>query len=217
MIIITRERVKELLGIVVTDYDTQIDLNIPIVDSLTRQIIGGDFETLVNAETTLASDQFVVSHIAEVAVRNEAPWSPKNGRSRRGDKAGLRQPYILDETASYFDIGQRLEGDGIASDSYITNVSKYNNTLTMNNNADAGGYGYVEIGFPIGLEPMVAKMVYWQLSQMNTNTPKGGVQSKTIGPVTTAFGDANSQLDGRYGAPSWYVKALSPLKKTRAY
>jgi hypothetical protein len=57
---ITKERVKELLGITSTDYDTQIDLMIPIVENDVRRIMNYDYldvcKTVVTSgETTFKS------------------------------------------------------------------------------------------------------------------------------------------------------------------
>jgi len=57
---ITRERVKELLGITDTTHDTQIDLMIPIVENDVRRIMNYDYldvydVTVTTGETTFTS------------------------------------------------------------------------------------------------------------------------------------------------------------------
>jgi hypothetical protein len=58
--VITRERVKELLGITGTDYDTEIDLMIPIVENDVRRIMNYNYldvykTTVTTGETTFKS------------------------------------------------------------------------------------------------------------------------------------------------------------------
>lgn len=218
MVIITRDKVKTYLGISDTSLDAQIDLYIPLVDSITRQIIGGDFESYVVAKTVDASDQVIVTAIEYKTIRSGNYFPDvkfRNGYER--DNAGINQPYVIDETASFFTSGQRIEGTGIVADSYITAVDKYSNTLTISANATASGEITAQIGFPIGLEPMVAKMVQWMIDQTNQTTNLKSVDSKTIGPVSVNFGSQDSDIDGRYGAPSWYVKAMQSQRVVRGH
>ena len=218
MVIITRDKVKTYLGIADTSLDTQIDLYIPLVDSITRQIIGGDFESYVVAKTVDTSNEIIITAIEYQTIRTGNDFPDVRFRSGHGrDNAGINQPYIIDETASFFTSGQRIEGTGIVSDSYITAVDKYSNTLTINANATASGEITAQVGFPIGLEPMVAKMVQWMIDQTNQTTNLKAIDSKTIGPVSVNFGSQDSDIDGRYGAPSWYVKSMQSQRVVRGH
>jgi hypothetical protein len=223
MVAITREKVKTYLGITSAGSDNLIDIYIPVVDSQIREIAGKDYESLVVATIETGSPVIEISALPlyeSLDLYNGFPGKLKDGMwPNRRKQAGINQPFIIDNTASYFSVGQKVQGTGVAAESSIQAVNRYTNRLTLSTNATADGEYELEIGFPIGLEPIVANMVLWHIN--NTNSSLSGldsIQSKRIGEVQVSFGDANSQMDKKYGAPSWFVKAIkSSMSKVRAW
>jgi hypothetical protein len=220
MLVIDLETTKTLLGITGAGSDNLIETYIPMADSVTRQIIGGDYETILVGRMASGSPDVEISAIeANNRIKKSNSFPGTVNRSYQWkESSGIRNPYIVDDTASYFMAGQRIEGPGIPDLSYIKSVNRYTNQVTMSANATASSESEIEIGFPIGLNQIVAKLIYWFIDGTSTSTDLSSVQSKSIGPVSVAFGDRNSQIDGRFGVPSWYVKAISnSLRKQRGF
>ena len=64
------------------------------------------------------------------------------------------------------------------------------------------------LGINTGLQPIIAKGIYWLISQENTNMPDLGWTSHHIGSVSVVRGVAQAAIDGRWGMPVWFVNAF---------
>jgi hypothetical protein len=199
MAIISRAQVKAYLGIVVPDYDSQIDLYIPIIDAKVKQICGTRFNyrVLISAETD--------STTASLSSVDSYPLNQS----------------IYEDLQEFVESGMQISGGGIPEDTYITEVY-YNQPetdyqlgnnlprVTLSNATTEAVEGYAYLGFNIAYLPLVAKAVWWMIDQQNTNAPTvgSGVASRTRGKVSVSFNEANSKIDGKYGVPSWLVVGL---------
>lgn len=198
MQVITLAQVKALLGLANTTYDAAITASIPYIDSAVKQITRNRFNmqiglVLENGSTT-ASLTSIDSYSATGLIDYD---------------------FGIEE---YLNVGQELEGTGIATGTYIQDIY-YNYaatdsinlvTVILSENATADSDGTVVFaGINITYKPIIAKAVWWQTLQTNTKIRNEVWKSRNMGgELIVTKADFDAKIDGSYGVPIWLVKAL---------
>ena len=207
MRVITQSRVKELLGIGSDDtYDADINTAIPIVDAAVKRIMRNRLNWQIIGETTNGSKYMEVYQVMD-------NWHEVYNRKWLNE-------YLID-LQEYLEVGQRVNGEGIADDTYIEEVyyngptvefsgTTYNvPVVEMSNAATATNTNaQVFLGINIGLEPIIAKAVFWQVGQLNTSIRDESWVSKSMGPVSVTKSTLDAKIDGKSGMPLFLIKAL---------
>jgi len=186
--IITREQVKTYLGITVPDYDAQIDLYLPIIDSKVKQITGHRWNDFFYGNTK--GNEYI--EIVDFKGETLEAGAQISGQGI-ADGSYIVEVYT---EAPPIEVG---------AESYSVPLIQLNQATTSTKNSEQ-----IFIGFPIAYLPLVAKAVWWMIDQQNTNAPTvgSGVASRTRGKVSVTFNEANSKIDGKHGVPSWFVTGL---------
>lgn len=203
MRVITLARVKELLLIPGSDYDDALNLAIPIVDSAVKQITKNRWNYRVSAGTTNASTTVsIVSIISPIYYNFTGNFGP------------------LDDIDEYVQTGQLIEGTGMPTGAYISevfynypegSVSSDISTLqvTISSAATATGSSVaLYLGIPIAYQMNIAKGVWWMKSQMSTTIEDNSWTSKSMGPISVTKGQGSQRIDNASGMPLWFVQAL---------
>ncbi len=202
MKVITLAKTKELLGIKNTTYDTQIARYIPIIDAKVKQITGDRFNYQVVGN--------VISGETVVEIYG-----------LRNATGGIQNNFTLDDLEEYLAVGDKIEGTTLPDDNYIDEIY-YNSYSARISSVDKSiptiklataatstdGNAELFIGINIAYQPIIAKGLLWMIGEENINTPKQSLQSKSIGSISLSYGDHESRIDGRYGMPVWFIKAL---------
>ncbi len=206
MRIITLSRVKELLGITTNDYDSDINLAIPIVDAAVKRITRNRYNTQVIGEMTNGSPYVEVYEVLD-------NWQEIYKRKKWSE--GVR------DIGEYLEVGQRISGEGVDSDTYIEEIyyngptvefsgKTYNVPVIEMSNAATSTTASAQIflGVNIALESIIAKAIFWQLGQINTSIRDESWVSKSMGPVSVSKSTLDSKVDGKSGMPLFLIKAL---------
>lgn len=207
MRIITKDRVKELLGITDGDHDSDIDLAIPIIDAAVKRITRNRYNTQVIGEMESGSKYVEVYEVLD-------NWQQIYKRKKWSD-------YHVRDIGEYLETGQRITGEGVDSDTYIEEVyyngptvefsgKTYNVPVIEMSNAatETNSSAQIFLGVNIGLEPIIAKAVFWQLGQFDTSIRDESWVSKSMGPVSVSKSTLDSRIDGKSGMPLFLIKAL---------
>lgn len=202
MKVITRDRVKVLLGIADSSYDIQIDAQIPMVDAAVKQICRNNFNLQIYGEFVAGSD------IVELYSIGYDGW----GKSKCKTWPTLELEHLLREIPP----GTMLEGDPVASDAYISEVyysgvsqtSLVIPSMQMNDNATASGDYYIYAGMNIAQQRTVAKGIWWAIGQVSTGIQSTDWKSRNVGPLSITRSEIDSKIDGKSGMPAWFVKAM---------
>ena len=193
MKIITLAKTKELLGITDTSFDTEIARYITIIDSKVKLMTHNQYNMQIIGDVTL--DSVVV---------------PISGLTN--STGGINNYHTLDSIMEYIHVGDIVTGDNIPSDTYINEVYMSGSTIpTIDLSANATateGSIIITVGFNIGLQNVVAKGIQWLIEQESTSTPTAGLLSRSIGSTRLSWSVSQSEIDGRFGMPSWFVKAF---------
>jgi len=208
MVVITLAKVKELLGITSTDYDTQISAKIPIIDAKVKQITRNNYDF-----------KFVGAPVVDTNIMYVYAYLPDNYNCN--NYSGINNPNIKTDIAQSLEIGQLITGDGIASGAYITNIVKQGTSST-----DAGfvdDYCYIEMsanatassesteitaGISIGYQDIIAKGIQYLINSTSTTLPSGGIASESIGSYSYSLSSSNQKIDGKSGMPYWFTAGL---------
>ena len=210
MQVITLAKVKELLGLAVTTYDTAITSAIPYIDSAVKRITRNKFNLQIVGNTTDGSDLIEVYSICNYAG------------VERTNPEGINAPGAIDDIYEYIDVGMLIEGDNIPADSYITEIyDPAGRTITIDSvdytsaivqisddATETESSALIYLGIPIAYQSIIAKAVWWQTQQASTTLPSFGETSRSFGPLSCGKSDNDAQIDGKYGVPAWFVKAL---------
>ncbi len=209
MKVITLVKVKELLGISTTTYDTALTSAINYVDVAVKQITRDRWNYRVVATTELDSDLMFIASIV----------SP-----RYWQMPGYIAP--IDDINEYVQTGQLVSGTGIPVETYISEVfynypdgvliqdDEYGLQVQISEDATATGTDIaVYLGIPISYQPIIAKAVWWHTLQMNTTIADEAWKSKRMGPVSITKSDMDTKLDGKSGMPAWFVRALPKYQR----
>ena len=193
MKIITLAKTKELLGISVTDYDTEIERYITIIDAKVKLITHNQYNLQIYGDMILDSKVVNITGMTNVT-------------------GGINNYHTLDDIIDFMEVGSLVTGDNIASDTYINEVYLEDGvtpTIDLSANATATESNVlITVGFNIGLQTTVAKGIQWLINEESTSIPSAGLLSRSIGPTRLSWSVSQSQIDGRYGLPSWFVKAF---------
>jgi len=193
MKIITLVKTKELLGITATTYDTQITRYIPIIDSKVKQITGNRYNMQIIGATTISSKDVTISGL-------------------KNSTGGIQNFHSLDDLEEYIKIGSLISGTGIADGAYIDemyfNTSDYPIITLSAVATETASNVVLYLGIPIGLQTIVAKGIYWMITQESTGLPSFGLTSKSIGGTSKSWTDSDSKIDGSSGMPAWFCKAF---------
>lgn len=193
MKIITLAKTKELLGIDNTDQDALITRYIPIIDAKVKLITKNRYNMQIMGDVTLDSVVVPISGITN-------------------DTGGINNNYTLDTIMEYIEVGSLIEGDNITAGSYIDEVYMSGTTVPTIDLSEAATATeasiVITVGINIGLQTTIAKGIAWLIDQENENIPGAGLLSKSLGPTRKSWSVSQSVIDGKYGMPSWFVKAF---------
>ena len=202
MKVITLAKTKELLGITDTAQDTEINRYINIIDSKVKQITHNRYNMQILGDTTIDSKIVPISGISNVT-------------------GGINNHWVMDDIDEFILIGSLVSGEGIPDDTYIDefyyNLSGVDqlNTIVKSPvivlSADATATEaniIIYVGITIGLQTTIAKGIAWLINEESTSLPSAGLLSRSIGATRLSWSVSQSQIDGRYGMPSWFVKAF---------
>jgi len=191
--IITLAKTKELLGIDNADQDILISRYITIIDSKVKLMTHNQYNMQIIGDVTLDSVVVPISGITN-------------------STGGINNNYTLDTIMEYIEAGSLVTGDNIPDDTYINEVYMSGSTIpTIDLSAVATATEasiIITVGINIGLQPTIAKGIAWLIDQESTSTPGAGLLSRSIGGTRLSWSDSQSKIDGRYGLPSWFVKAF---------
>lgn len=220
--VITRDQVKLYLGVSDTSIDAEIDRYIPIIDTAVKQITRNDWNARYSLQTTSGSISARIFPIdsfddPDIHIQTNRNVGRRRSLSRVGDS--LRT-------------GQTVSADNIPAETYFTDVfiqeyrdtsalsrrfHEYNKIVTVELSAAATATGseVAIVGINIAYLPIIAKGVNWFIARENRTNPEIAFETKRVGPLTLTRADVEADIDGRFGVPSWLVKALP--KYTRGY
>jgi len=198
MQVITLSKTKELLGLSVTTYDAEITAKIPYVDSVVKQITNNIWNWQIDGNTTDGSPYIEIG-----SIRNYAGCQP-------------------DDIYEYIEIGMLAEGENIPSGAYVSEIytplslpitlggAEYTTpVIKLSGNATADETAaLIYLGIPIGYQVIIAKGIWYMIQQTSTTLPEVGISSRSFGPLSVDYSEKDSQIDGRYGMPSWFVKSF---------
>lgn len=212
MRVISLARAKELLGITDTASDAAITAKIPFIDALVKRITKNRYNLKVYGNATLDSPYIAVSGII-VDNTYEFRYQP----TTRNFGSGINNFGYLDDLSDYLEIGQLVEGTGIPADTHIDEVfyngTAFNDgtddfalpTIKLSANAtETSEDGIIYIGINIAYQDTIAKGIQYLINGTSTRLP--GKAVTRVGSVS--YSDADSDIDGKYGMPSWFVKSL---------
>lgn len=218
--IITLAKTKELLGITDGDQDTKINRYIPIIDAKVKMMTNNRYNTQLFGNTT---DSVTAVELFSIQNNQFGLWRfPRSrGLNFNQNQAGINNPWLIDDLEEYLEVGTLISGDGIPADTYIDEV--YFNggqvtldsviyttpTIVLSNAATAtSDNAQIFTSFNIGLQTTVAKGIAWLIDEENETIPEAGLLSKSIGPTRKSWSVSQSQIDGRFGMPVWFVKSF---------
>lgn len=212
--VITRDQVKRYLGVTDTSLDTQIDQYLPIVDAAVKQITRRKWNDRYRISTTATSTEARVLPAGDDFGDTDA---------RRMRTSNIGNPYSLSFTGDTLEPGQSVTGDNFATDTHLVDVfiqeyrdyshrvfSQFNKLITieLSKPATATGTEVAIVGMNVAFFPVISKAVNWFIAQENRTNPDAAFRTKRVGPLTLTLADLDAQIDGRFGVPSWLVKAL---------
>jgi len=183
MSIITTDQVKELLGIGVADYDAQIAAKIPYIESIVKLATRNNWnkEILVDMDSTI---------YLEISQEDEDEILP----------------------------GAQVSGDGIPAGAYIVDIypggdptsSLNGNPVIQISSAATKTQNSVRffLGFPIGFLDIVANGIWYKINQTSTVLPSRSIASRAMKHTSVSYNGKDSEIDGRFGMPSWFIKGL---------
>jgi hypothetical protein len=111
--------------------------------------------------------------------------------------------------------GQQLEGTGIPSGTYITDLIPSANYMALviprvelSSNATATGQVSLWTGIPIDLQQVIAKGIWWLIQNDSTIIKDENWTSRSMGSLSVSRSDSDSKIDMISGMPLWFVKAF---------
>lgn len=164
--LISRTKVKAMLGLTGDTYDDSIDAMIPIVSTNVREILNHQFDKYYLADYDSSSALLVITNDI---YNNEYPLRP------------------------LIPVGTVVYGENIPDDTYIQSydyeVDKY--TLSATPTGEDDGWIYPTIKIAQWLP--IARMVWWRIQQLTTTFGDDNVKSKKIGGTSWTYADVNRQ------------------------
>jgi hypothetical protein len=193
MNVITLDEAKSLLGITVSTYDDAIELKIPIISSLVKRLTKNKFNLQIIGNLTSGSNKLTV---AAVYAYTGIVYNPACSDVSLND---------------VLTCGQKIEGTGIPTGSYITDIDSflYNSAPSISLSAAATASGSVTAmtGIPIDLQQIIAKGIQWMMDNDSTIIKDDSWVSRSMGSISVSRDNADSKID-TCGMPLWFVKAF---------
>lgn len=200
MNLITLGTVKTLLNIGTTDFDTQLNLMIPIVSSDVRRILNNQFNEKVDCDITEGSN--IIENIYnENALYNSLPNIRRFPNNRYLDEVDLNNG---------LDIGRVVVSDSFPEETYITDYDAENARATVSNTATADATQLIT-SVSIALFPTISKMIWFKINGMNSNAVGNEIKSKSMGIVSITF---DTNINRKWNYPQNLINDLgTPLAK----
>ncbi len=208
MRVITRDQVKEQLGITDASLDTQIDSKLPIIDAKVKQITNNRFNMQISAQMTTGSN------IVTLSTSNRYPYNYSNSIGVKTN----RNLYSIDDLEEYVMTGDQLSGDGVPAETYIeetyyngsyvtiSNTQYQVPAIIMSNVATETGLKEMFLGTNIGYLDIIAKGVQYLITGTSQSLPQNRLKSKSLPPLSVTYAD--NTVNKTYGMPNWFVEAL---------
>ena len=199
MTVISLAQTKLFLGLSDTTYDAQITAMLPIIDAKVKQICRNNFETQLLCKTVNGSATVGLYGVVDQSRAYNVWPTPE-------------MAMLMKDLPT----GTTISGDGIPDDSYIAGVeysgvshdSVYLPSFSLNANATASDDDvYLKAGINTAYWPVIAKGIWWLISQTSTTITDDTWISKSFGPVSVTKG-GSEKLDGKSGMPLWFVRSL---------
>lgn len=178
---ISLSKVKEMLGISVTTYDTQITAILPVVKADVMRILNHNFHERIWA----------------TIVEGESDFTYAYGASETS--FAVNKPVDND-----IEFGRVIEGTGIPDDTYITEYNDYDNIAYCNNTFTADS-DRIYTSISIAQWPVISKMVWYRIQGTST-TIKENLSAKSIGDVSVTFD--TTRMNRTYGYPQNLIDDL---------
>ncbi len=200
MNLITTDTLKTLLGITSTEYDSTFELMIPIVSADVRRILNNQFNETVDCDITSGSN--VIENIYDVNALYD---------SFGNEKRFAKHDYLEDvKLNNGLDIGRVIVSDCFEDETYIVAYDEYNAKVTVSSEATADGDELIT-SVSIAQFPTIAKMVWYKISQMNSNAINSEVSSKSMGSVSVTYA---TNINKKWNYPQQLINDLgTPLAK----
>ena len=196
---ITVDTVKERLGITVSTYDDALELAVNRIDTIVKRITKNRFNMQLVGTTVSGSADVIISE----------------GYAYNGVQCFDTCGYIGMSLSDVVTNGQMIEGTGIPSGAYVSDV--YSNgkvrlgdpVIVMNANATASGDVTIMTGIPVDLQTIIAQGAWWIVSSDQKIAKDESWTHRSMGPlsVSRTENDAN-KIDGASGMPMWFVRAF---------
>lgn len=184
MTIITLATVKAQLGITVGTYDSEISTQIPIIDAKVKQICNDSFNRQMSIDTISGSPY------AELLLDSDLVKDITVGTLLSGDS--IPDTSVLEV---YYDHSAEFGG--------ITYSAPF---VKMADNATASGtVMQTYYGWNHAYDSVIAKGIWYLISQTSTSISDDTWTSKRYGPVSVTRG---GKIDMASGMPMWFIKAL---------
>lgn len=204
MQVISLSQVKAQLGIVDTASDTAITAKLPIIDAKVKQICNNTFNYRFAADMT--SGEATINAYALFNLGDAYP-------------SGINNYTVVRDVSKSLEIGMQVEGTNIPSGTYVANFYKSGSLdirgvetelvyVELSEEVTDDGSGIILTGgISIAYHDVIAKGVQWLINGTSTTVEDNTWSSKSFGPVSITKGSSD-KIDGRFGMPAWFVKAL---------
>ena len=158
--LITLATVKTYLGFSTTDNDASITAMIPVVSSDIRKILNNNFDKYV------------------LAVFDETADTIDFGVVRQ------KRQNIYDSRPVFFTEGQVVYNPNIDEDTYLESFNPSTGLYTLSATPSGSG-DYVYPTVTMGQWPIIAKMIWYKISDIGTTSVKNqNLKSASFGPVS---------------------------------
>jgi hypothetical protein len=182
--LLTRDTVKEELGLTDATYDTQIDSLIPRVSNDVRRILNYGFDDYFTASFDSGSNEIQIS---------------ANRSFGYSSTIASRLP---------FNMGQVVYHPNIPDDTYIISYDPDTSKYSLSANAtDDGDYVYPTL--QISQWSAVSKMIWYRISVTNTDDAEEiRLKSLKVGTYSETYAD--SEINQKYNYPQKLIDDLGP-------
>lgn len=199
MKVIDLETTKKLLGIQDSTFDAQITDQLPLIDATVKQICRNNFNLQIYGKFT-AGSKIVNVYDTGDSCRVRKSWPTPE----------------LDALTRDISTGTLLEGEavdpvGYVSEVYYSGLSHggiYIPSFLLDKNAVQSGSFFFYAGINIAYQKIIAKGIWYNIGQVSQSIDSLGWKSRNVGPLSVTKAEMDGKIDGKYGMPSWFVKAL---------
>jgi hypothetical protein len=180
--LISRNTVKTQLGISTSDYDTNIDLMIPIVSSDVRRILNNSFNKYILAIFKSGETNIDFGVINQIFYQSGDYYPP------------------------VFELGQVVYHENLASDTYLSSMDPVTGIYTLSTAAIGDG-DYIVPTVRICQWPVLSKMIFYKISKMiTTDVNDRIVISESFGPISKSY--SNSEINKQWNYPQILIDDL---------